>query len=789
MTALEQPQYLSTCPACEGVLDVTAFEPSSKVVCPRCGQSVRVRRKFDHFVISRQLGEGGMSRVFESEDERLARRVALKILNRHYSRDGARMKQFEREAQLTAAVTHPNVVKVYSVGRDQGNFYIAMELVGGGSLEKRIADQEHLSEAEVLRVGRGVAEGLRAAYREGLIHRDVKPANILFTEDETPKIVDFGLALFHERDVDESGEIWATPFYVAPEKVSDDREDFRSDMYSLGATLYHALVGKPPHQANTNSLAELKAIKSKPVKLEDRGMRFSTRTCELIDRLLELDPEKRFASYDALVEAFRDAESLLAYSQIGSRTRKRKIVSVALGVLAVLVLLAVFMKPSDGAKNKPVRYSQGVKEEDLSDVGKILANGSGTVSSIYANARDVLFLQEGKYAEARKVFDELIKSPVTKAVTRNKARFNAALCAMRKAAEEDADASEIDPRDRDFMVFFKKFGQHMTRTGLGLDVKFSETRYKSTDEEALAYLAHGLAQWYFGSALEAAPWLEAFMTCQPEKGFEWIEKYKKLAAPYVEDLKIAQEFAAKASAKSFASAADATQALAQFKKAIASLKTKGALRVQLESGVTLAESELRRFRLAAQRQQQQHIKEVRQRELAQFSDLNSTLPALVRGYDFSRAVEVLKGVRFEAPEVQSALTNRLYLWSKAQEFMEQLITDVNSAGYSGTIDRKAAVPLQARLSKMSLASVTLTLPRGELVVPLDSVSPDTLVAMAQAFCQTIHDSTDYYRRQELIAVFAKVEGLDQMAHAVAAQLMEENRAFRQRWTRVEQSGS
>ena len=152
MTALEQPQYLSTCPACEGVLDVTAFEPYSKVVCPRCGQSVRVRRKFDHFVISRQLGEGGMSRVFESEDERLARRVALKILNRHYSRDGARMKQFEREAQLTAAVTHPNVVKVYSVGRDQGNFYIAMELVGGGSLEKRIADKEHLSEAEVLRV-------------------------------------------------------------------------------------------------------------------------------------------------------------------------------------------------------------------------------------------------------------------------------------------------------------------------------------------------------------------------------------------------------------------------------------------------------------------------------------------------------------------------------------------------------------------------------------------------------------------------------------------------------------
>ena len=193
-------------------MDVTAFEPYSKVVCPHCGQTARVRRKFDHFVISKQIGEGGMSRVFESADQLLGRKAALKILNRHYSRDGARMAQFEREAQLTAAVTHPNVVKVYSVGRDQGNFYIAMELVAGGSLDQRIADKGHLDEREALRVGRAVAEGLRAAYREGLIHRDVKPANILFTEDDTPKIVDFGLALFHERDVDDSGEIWATPY-------------------------------------------------------------------------------------------------------------------------------------------------------------------------------------------------------------------------------------------------------------------------------------------------------------------------------------------------------------------------------------------------------------------------------------------------------------------------------------------------------------------------------------------------------------------------------------------------
>ncbi len=196
-------------------------------------------------------------------------------------------------------------------------------------------------------------------------------------------------------------------------------------------------------------------------------------------------------------------------------------------------------------------------------------------------------------------------------------------------------------------------------------------------------------------------------------------------------------------------------------------------------------------RATAHEQQLQHFKEVRERELTQFSDLNATLPALVRGYDFSRAVDVLKGIQFEAPEVQSALTNRLYLWSKAQEFMNQLITDVNSTGYTGNVMRKSATPLQGRVSKMSFASVTVALPlqRGEIVLPLDALSADTLVAMEQSFCQRISDSTEYYRRQELIAVFAKMEGLDQMAHTVAAQLMEENRAFRQRWTRVEQSGS
>ena len=121
---------------------------------------MRVRRKFDQFTILKQIGEGGMSRVFEAEDENLGRHVALKILNRTYSRDAQRMAQFQQEALITARVTHPNVIKLFSVGFAQGQFFIAMELVTGGSLEARIKRDGIVREKDALRIGRQVAEGL-----------------------------------------------------------------------------------------------------------------------------------------------------------------------------------------------------------------------------------------------------------------------------------------------------------------------------------------------------------------------------------------------------------------------------------------------------------------------------------------------------------------------------------------------------------------------------------------------------------------------------------------------------
>src|SRR5439155_5374318 len=129
---------------------------------------------------------------------------------------------------------------------------IAMELVDHGSLESLMHTAGRLSEIDVLNIGIQIAQGLNAALERGLIHRDIKPGNILFANATTAKIVDFGLAILMEHAGNAAGEVWATPFYVAPETVEGKPEDLRSDMYSLGATLFHAFTGRPPHLVETN---------------------------------------------------------------------------------------------------------------------------------------------------------------------------------------------------------------------------------------------------------------------------------------------------------------------------------------------------------------------------------------------------------------------------------------------------------------------------------------------------------------------------------------------------------
>jgi serine/threonine protein kinase len=315
-----------TCPACKTAVDTAAAEPLARIPCPNCGKKIRVERTFDHFAVVETLGVGGMGTVYKARDMQLDRFVALKLLRRDLGGEEDHKARLQQEARIAAAVNHPCVIQVFDSGTDHGQFYVVMELVDQGSLDDLMALQPRLPEKRVLEIGIQVAKGLRAAHRRGLIHRDVKPANILFVDEHAAKIGDFGLASSATQRWGIGGVVWGTPEYVAPERLNNDPEDFRSDIYSLGATLFHAIAGKPPIEASTNSATALLELKQQPLDLQATVPDVSVATAEVLQRMIAADPAQRFSSYDDLVaeleRAWRELELDDAIS--GGETRRRR---------------------------------------------------------------------------------------------------------------------------------------------------------------------------------------------------------------------------------------------------------------------------------------------------------------------------------------------------------------------------------------------------------------------------------------------------------------------------------
>src|SRR5678815_2159871 len=325
MSAASDPVIIQTCTSCSALIDISDEEPFAAIHCPACGMAQRVRRNFDHFELQEELGAGGMGKVYRALDTKLNRPVALKVLRKEYSADQSFVAQFEKEASITASINHPNVVKVYTVGQDRGLVYIVMELVDKGSLDDLMTLQGRVAEAQVLEIGIGIAKGLNAALQKGLIHRDIKPGNILFADAHTAKIVDFGLAVLQEHASTVAGEVWGTPYYVAPEKLDNQPEDFRSDMYSLGGTLFHALAGRPPFEAETASMVALKHIKSQAVSLQAFAPDVSSATAFVINKTLQKSPPDRYQNYGELIEHLEYARNQLL-ENAGAASKKARVV-------------------------------------------------------------------------------------------------------------------------------------------------------------------------------------------------------------------------------------------------------------------------------------------------------------------------------------------------------------------------------------------------------------------------------------------------------------------------------
>lgn len=247
------------------------------------------------------LGEGAMGRVYLAKDPGLNREVAIKILREDLNATPKMWTLFENEAKAAAGITHNNVIHIYTMGKVLGRPYIVMELANYATLDDML-EEGPIDQALAIQIAIDVMKGLQAAYRHELIHGDVKPANILITNKGHAKVADFGLARFLKQG--QEVERWGTPYYIAPEKSERISEDFRSDLYSLGITLFHALSGRAPFEGQTGEEVISKSLKSSTPKLVKVKPEISEEVSELIYKMMQRNPDERFWSYEQAITCF-----------------------------------------------------------------------------------------------------------------------------------------------------------------------------------------------------------------------------------------------------------------------------------------------------------------------------------------------------------------------------------------------------------------------------------------------------------------------------------------------------
>jgi serine/threonine protein kinase len=271
-------------------------------------RSITIGQAFGSYKLERELGQGGMGTVYLAKDSGLNRHVALKILRSDLGSDPSFATKFLEEVEVTASLAHPNIIRVFTLGEQDGRLYLVMEHLDQPSLEDSMQTKGKIPEKEVLEIGMGIASALQFAHEEtGLIHRDIKPGNILFGRGNISKLADFGLAAGARSALGQQDEIWGTPYYVSPERLLREPEDIRSDIYSLGATLYHALAGRPPFDADTAEEVAKRHISDRPPPLRSLCPEAQEQTVFTLDKCLAKKTYDRWTSYAELIGQLADA--------------------------------------------------------------------------------------------------------------------------------------------------------------------------------------------------------------------------------------------------------------------------------------------------------------------------------------------------------------------------------------------------------------------------------------------------------------------------------------------------
>jgi hypothetical protein len=751
-----------TCHACGTLIDIEELEPLTLVHCPSCGAGQRVRTKFDHFEIQEVLGAGGMGAVYRAWDTNLNRPVALKLLRKEFSGDPEFVAQFKREASITASINHSHVVKVYSTGTDHKLLYIAMELVDKGSLDELMTLQGRVAEVQVLEVGAQIAQGLNAALQRGLIHRDIKPGNILFADAHSAKIVDFGLASLQEHAGKMGGEIWGTPYYVAPEKLdSPPTEDFRSDLYSLGATLFHAVAGRPPFEAETASMVALKHLKSQAVSLQAFAPEVTSATAFVINKAMQKSPADRYQSYTEFIEHLEYARSELLKRGGGPRQKRARVELESAGEATVMswITFGMVAMVVAGGVTAWVMRDKLFGKHDVQLTAEMQAQRKVKAEQDERFAATRTVLVSGDFAKAATAFAAFSEEPDVPPQLLNWLTVHEGLAKLFAGDEKAAriifarlekrpvtGRGATEQKQSEFFINLGKILQGPKPVPSDAAQYYSKTNY-----ESVALLLAGLKDWMMGDYDEGGRLLRQFQSASPDATAPWLNDYKPLLAPFLDEITVFRSVSAAMKETDLAKARTKVETL---KSARDKLKLTPALRDEVEKAIVRIEKEAAEFDVKTKEQREKD----EAADEAKLAEARAKANPLLPQFRFAEAHAIGEAAKPKTDKTKKAYDTLVQRLDALVKFKAQFVKDLASPGYTGPLVRSTGVPLPA--GKLTGTDVDLSLRSAFGMIPLNwsDVSIDSIIAAARSFIPPTLPPAEAGERKWTLGNFALVMG-------------------------------
>ncbi|HJQ50777.1 MAG TPA: Stk1 family PASTA domain-containing Ser/Thr kinase [Gaiellaceae bacterium] len=315
--------------------------------------------------IQRKLGAGGMADVYLAEDQELGRRVAIKILNGRHANDDQFIERFRREAKNAAALNHPNIVSIYDRGEAEDTYYIAMEFLDGRTLKELIVSRGAAPINVAIEYARQILSALRFAHRHGIVHRDIKPHNVLVDAEGRVKVTDFGIARAGTSQMTETGSIVGTAQYLSPEQARGGEVDPRSDLYSLGVVLYELLTGKTPFDGETPVEIAMKHLSNAPQPPSKLRPEIPPELDKVVLRALAKNPDERYQSAD---EMEADLERVARGAPVSAATAATQVLPAA-ATVAADPTSATMIAPPPPTRARAVPPPPVIEEEEYAERG------------------------------------------------------------------------------------------------------------------------------------------------------------------------------------------------------------------------------------------------------------------------------------------------------------------------------------------------------------------------------------------------------------------------------------